>query len=72
MFKVFPVVVGRDYVISNVYIVYLSYDSLVILLFCTIVTLIIRKKIREWQGSVAHVSTLVYPLHWGSTQVDVV
>ena len=39
MFKVFPVVVGRDYVISNVYIVYLSYDSLVVLLYCTIVTL---------------------------------
>ena len=44
MFKVSPVVVGRDYVIGNVNIVYLSYDSLVILLYCTIVTLIIRKK----------------------------
>ena len=36
-------VVGKVYVINNVYIVYLSYDSLVILLYCTIVT-IIRKK----------------------------
>ena len=42
MFKVFPVVVGRDNVISNVYNVYLYYDSLVILLYCTIFT-IIRK-----------------------------
>ena len=46
MFKVFPVGVGRDYVISNVYIVYLSYDSLVLLLYCTIVT-IIRKKLEN-------------------------
>ena len=58
--------------ISNVSKVYLSYDSLVILLYCTIVTLIKRKKNERLQGSVAHMSTLVYPLHWGSTQVDVV
>ena len=45
-FQSSPVVVGKDYVISNVYIVYLSYDSLVILLYCTIVTLIIRKNER--------------------------
>ena len=46
MFKVFPVVVGRDYVISSVYIVYLSCDPLVILSYCTFVT-IIRKKLEN-------------------------
>ena len=58
--------------INNVYKVYLSCDFLVILLYCTIVTLINRKKIEGLQGCVAHVSTLVYPLHWGNTQVEVV
>ena len=58
--------------IINVYKVYLSCDFLVILLYCTIVILIKKKKNEGLQGSVAHVSTLVYPLHWGSTQVDVV
>ena len=45
--------------------------SLVILLYCTIVILIKRKN-EGLQGSVAHVSALVYPLHWESMQVDVV
>ena len=38
-------------------------------LYCTIVILMIWKN-EELQGSVGHVSTLVYPLHWGSTQVE--
>ena len=57
-------VVGRGNVINNVYIVYLSCNYLVILLYCTIVTLM-KRKIRGLQGSVAHVSTLGLPLALG-------
>ena len=68
---VLPEIMGRGYVISNVYKVYLSCEfscDIVILYNCCID----KRKIEGLQGSVAHVSTLVYPLHLGSTQVDVV
>ena len=64
-------VVGTGYVISYVYIVYLTCDSLVILLYCTIVKSM-KEKIEGLQGSEAHMPILVYPLLWGSTQGDVV
>ena len=60
---------GRGNVIDNIYIVYLSCDIVVLLYNCCIKK---KKKTRELQGSVAYVPTLVYPLHWGNTQVDVV
>ena len=44
--------------------------SLVILFDCTIVKK--YEKIENLQGSVAKESALVYTLHWGNTQVEVV
>ena len=61
-------VVGRGNVIDNVYIVYLSCDIAVLLYNCCIK----KEKTRKLQGSVAHVPTLVYPLHQGNIQVAVV
>ena len=55
--------------IDNVYIAYLSCDIVVLLYNCCIKK---EKKLENLQGSVAHVPTLVYPLHWGNTQVAVV
>ena len=55
------------YVINDVYKEYLLM-SLVILL---VVPLLNNEKMKNLQGSVAQEATLVYTLHWGSTQGEV-
>ena len=55
--------------INNVYKMYLSYDCDVVIMYNCYID---EMKNEELQGSVGHVSTLVYPLHYGSTQVQVV
>ena len=54
--------------INDVYKEYLLM-SLVILL---VVPLLNNEKMKNLQGSVAQEATLVYTLHWGSTQGEVV